>query len=51
VVFRDLLFSGKAFSIKGKVERCFGALQIQVEDVSVLKISLDGYVEKEKQLH
>jgi DNA polymerase III alpha subunit len=51
VVFRDLLFSGKAFSIKGKVERCFGVLQIQVEDVSVLKISLDGYVEKEKQLH
>ena len=47
VIFRDLLFTGKAFLIKGKVENSLGALQIQVYDVSLLKISLEGLSEKE----
>ncbi|MEC7183125.1 MAG: OB-fold nucleic acid binding domain-containing protein, partial [Bdellovibrionota bacterium] len=42
ISFRDLLYSGKAFMIKGKVENILGALQVQVYDVSLREASLFG---------
>ncbi|MBG08668.1 MAG: DNA polymerase III subunit alpha [Halobacteriovoraceae bacterium] len=42
ISFRDLLYSGKAFMIKGRVENILGALQVQVYDVSLREISLFG---------
>ena len=40
--FRDLLHTGKAFIIKGKVENTLGAIQIQVYDASLIEVSLYG---------
>ena len=42
ISFRDLLYSGRAFMIKGKVENILGALQVQVYDVSLREASLFG---------
>ena len=40
ISFRDLLYTGKAFMIKGKVENILGAIQIQVYDTALIEASL-----------